>query len=244
MTSRITDITTWFVESGPKNARETIKRSLTRLKTLWQDIAWKEENISDTNRADYDARQSELLGAMGLKKHIALGTGWLNFSASLPRDFQDMKQIVKDSLNNISSYRNALDANKNNSIKRNTSNADDIVNQIYQMDSRWIQANNEPGMIWSILSRLGWDNNTATLSQRQTAILSSLQEIESYHYTAMNEQAIASTDDSQNLLANLLSTIRYIKENIYNPISKTSIYENIARICETQCKNLWWICRF
>lgn len=243
MTSRIASITTWFIDAGPKDARETIKRSLTRLKTKTQDLVWDDENISAANRADYEAREQELINAMWFKKHLSLDTG-LNFSASLPRDFQDMKQTVKDRLNDITSYRYTLDANNNNSSKRGKTNADTLITQIYHMDSKGVQQSNEPWVIWSILSWLWWDKQSTPLSQRQLAILSSLQEAEAYHYTAMNEQAIASTDDSQLLLASLLGSIRYIKKNIYDPSDKETIYENIARICEAQCKNLWWICRF
>ncbi len=235
-TNDIAMITTGFIDTWPKQAREKIKTSLTRLKTLWQDRAWNDENISDKNRADYDARQDELLSAMWLTKHIANISSWIiDISASLPRDFDTMKQTVKDSSQWIASYRSAI-------TQRPTTSPDTIINQIYQVDSKGTQQTDEPGVVWSIMSRLGWDRSPAQ-TPRQANIISSLHEIETYHHSAMSEQAIASTDDSQLLLANLLASIRYSKATLYNPSNKKTIYENVVRVCETQCSNLWWTCR-
>ena len=235
-TNDIASITTGFIDTWPKQAREKIKTSLTRLKTLWQDRAWNDENISAKNRADYDARQDELLSAMWLTKHIANVSSWIiDISASLPRDFDTMKQTVKDSSQWIASYRSAI-------TQRPTTSPDAIINQIYQVDSKGTQQTDEPGVVWSIMSRLGWDKSPAQ-TPRQANIISSLYEIETYHHSAMSEQAIASTDDSQLLLANLLASIRYSKATLYNPSNKKTIYENVVRVCETQCSNLWWTCR-
>lgn len=236
MANSINRITSWFVESWPKQARDKIKTSVRRLVSKTKDIAWKDENISDKNRADYDARQYELLSAMGLTKHIANVSWWLiNISASLPRDFDNMKQIVKDTAEWISSYREA-------SVQREDADANDIVSQIYQVDSKGISQTEDPWIVWSIMSRLWW-SKAPVLGSRQINIATSLMAIEWYHSSAIGEQAIASTDDSQLLLANLLASIRYIKDTIYNSSDKKTIYENVVRVCEVQCSNLWWKCR-
>jgi hypothetical protein len=69
-------------------------------------------------------------------------------------------------------------------------------------------------------------------------IVANLSTIEEDHAKRLQEQSKASTDDSIDKLADMLSRIRLLNSLIYNPNKKGTIYENIARACELQCTNL------
>lgn len=75
-------------------------------------------------------------------------------------------------------------------------------------------------------------------SSQQYKIANNLQNIVNEHQSAINTQINNTTSDTQEALSKTLFHIRVINNILYN-----NIKEDIARTCELQCSNLWWICR-
>lgn len=75
-------------------------------------------------------------------------------------------------------------------------------------------------------------------SPQQINISNSLQDIVTEHQSVLITQINNTTSDTQEALSKTLFHIRIINNILYN-----NIKEDIARTCELQCSNLWWICR-
>lgn len=221
-TQNISNITKSFVKSGPKNSREIIKKASRRLQTRSQQLTNNTDSDSyKKNLADYEAREAELLSILGTKKREK----WQSI-ISIRKTLQDISK---------------KDINKKSFKDRLTTTTNTI----------WTVAKDTRNSLFGkkLDEEENIDNDSATIilspdgTRIQYNISTQLDRIEKEHDNWIKNQSIASTDDSIKQLTELLKKIRLISNSVYNPNSKNTIYETIARTCELQCSNLWGKCR-
>ena len=226
-TKRIKNISENFVKNWPKQSREKIETSAKRLKIALQKTTGKTDNdFYKKNKDDYETREAELLSSQWFKKREPWLTGL--FSSNIPRSIEksikdgslkakDISERFKQLWNNIKWLLDTIAVNKR--IKGEEKEKKSITDDINIVQPSIAQ------------------------ESKNLYIIANLTTIEEDHAKRLQEQSKASTDDSIDKLADMLSRIRLLNSIIYNPNKKDTIYENIARACELQCTNLWGTCR-
>lgn len=216
----INNIVKTFKEKWPEQSRKKIETASKRLATRSLQIWWATNNeFYKKNIDDYTQRETELLSSQWLRKRTWLWILTWSLSVNIPRkEFWNMRKETTTLAKDISNITLSW-------VKYTTRTVDTRRDAI--KNSSQSKNNSDYKDITSL---------PATI--QQINIASDLNNIIIEQESILNNQIIQSSTDTQDALAKTLFHIRIINTILYN-----NIKEDIARTCELQCSNLWWICR-
>jgi hypothetical protein len=216
----IKNIISWFGEKWPKQSLEKINIASKRLVTRALQITNQtDSDFYKNNIDDYTQREQELLSALWQTKRTwslrSVIKWWL--SSNIPRKLMNIYKETKWIINNIGSV-----------ISWIWSYTKDLTQNI--TSEKLKQLLSYPDRKEYILQ--------LPASPQQSNITQLLRSISNEQTNIITTQINNTTSDTQEALSMTLTTIRIINTILYN-----NIREDIARTCELQCSNLWWICR-
>jgi uncharacterized protein YjgD (DUF1641 family) len=232
----IKNITTNFIEKGPKQSLEKIKVASRRLKTRWQQISGKTDNDTyKKNLSDYEQREAELLSIQWVEKRTSNSLTW--FLGGNP--FRWVLANIEEAKNKAPSIINSI----KDGWEKLTSKALQWAKVKQDIKGEGKEWNNSPGIIDNIKSFFWLDQKSEVTKKIEKNVVATLTQILQDHDEQIKLQSLASTDDSIEKLSETLLSLRFLNNVIYEPDNQKTMYENIVRTCELQCSNLWWTCR-
>lgn len=231
-----------IVQSSLSWGKESINKITTaskRLQTIFSQEKGNNESDEDFQKrmTDFEQRESELLGIQWVKRQwwwLLTGIVWWNVPRSIanlakPGWGKALANSFKRSLEWVKTFVN-----------------DTFTREVVSLISDTVQKKREDDPWLQEVITKRWEeltNKKQDINQQQLNIANNLSLLILDHVDQIKSNSIASTDDSRQRLAQTLANIRLLNTLIYNPNSKETIYETLARTCELQCSNLWWTCR-